>query len=199
MEHQAHTKGGNAQIHQGIGKASQKGHENACQNQGHGNPASKIGQGNDGGPDLDGGIIFRILHSVARLVAGNSNGCGRSIRIHTVRQADHIGFRIIVVRQIAAHTLDADTINTVGAEYPLSGLRPGEPAGRILFGIFLKGAVHIAAGPQAQQNTRQHKDQIGPVKTIIIGIVHNHSPYSSSGSMALWSVSVTAPRNMDQA
>ena len=72
---------------------------------------------------------------------GNADGRGRSGIIHAVRQADHVGLGIKMIRQIAADPLNPDTPDTVGRQHPLGGLRTGQPADGVDLRILLKRGI----------------------------------------------------------
>ena len=80
---------------------------------------------------------------MACFMAGNTDGGGGSIAVHIVRQPDHVGLGVVMVRQTAADPLDPDTPDTVGHQHPLGGLSTGEPPLGILPGIAVKGGFDI--------------------------------------------------------
>ena len=101
-------------------------------------------------------------------MAGNADGGGGGVVVNAIGKADDVGFGIIVVCQIAADPLDADTMDAVSPQHPLGGLRAGELPQGILLGIALEGGIDVGAGPQGKDETGQHQNHISPVKTVII-------------------------------
>ena len=168
LEHQRQAEAGNAQIDQGVGEGTQDGEQQANQDQGHGQTGAKVGHRDDGCPELDGGVAFRVLHRVARFMAGNADGGGGGVVVNAIGKADDVGFGIIVVCQIAADPLDADAVDAIGPQHPLGGFRAGELPQGILLGVFFKGGIDVGAGPERQNQAGQDKHHIGPVKTVII-------------------------------
>ena len=175
LKDQGQTEAGNSGVDQYIGEISQIGQKKPDEDQGHCQPGAQIGHGNYGGPELDGCIALGVLHGMSCLVAGNTDGGGGGVVIYVVGQADHIGFRVVVVREVSGDPLDLYTLDAVCHKHPLGSLGAGNPPGGQLTGIFFKGAVNIGAGPHGKNDTGQHKDQIGPVKTVIIG--HSLTPF----------------------
>ena len=171
LKDQGQSKARDTGVDQHIGDISQVGQKQANEDQGHCQLGAQIGHGDHGGAELDGGIALGILYSVSCLVAGNADGGGGGVVIHVVGQADHIGPGIVVVCEVSGDPLNLHALNAVCHEYPLGSLGTGDPPGGQLTGILFKGAVHVGAGPHGKNETGQHKDHIGPVKTVIIG--HN--------------------------
>ena len=69
---------------------------------------------------------------MASFMAGYTDRGGGGAVIHGIGQPDHIGFGVKVVRQIAADSFDADTVNTVGAEDTLGSFCSSNAAAGIL-------------------------------------------------------------------
>ena len=168
LEYQGKSEAGDAQVDEEIGKPAQGGKQQTDEDQGHGQLGAEIGQRDDGGPELDGGVALGVLYRVSGFVAGNANGGGGGTAVHIVRQPDHIGSGIIMVVEVAADVLDPHPPHTVGCEHSGGGIRTGDSPPGMLGGVFFEGAVHMGTGPEGQQQAGQDQIHIGPVKPVVI-------------------------------
>ena len=87
LKNSCQAETGNAGIYQIIHLGAVHGKQQAHQNQRHGQPGANVGNGNDGGTNLNGYILHSMLHRVPGLVAGYANGGCGGIAEYVVRQA----------------------------------------------------------------------------------------------------------------
>ena len=114
LKNSCQAETGNAGIYQIIHLGAVHGKQQAHQNQRHGQPGANVGNGNDGGTNLNGYILHSMLHRVPGLVAGYANGGCGGIAEYVVRQANHVVPGIIVVCEVAGHTFDPDLLQAIG-------------------------------------------------------------------------------------
>ena len=109
---------------------------------------------------------------MARLVTGHADGSGGGRIVDILRQADHIGPGIEVVRKAPADPLNAYAVDTVGGQHPLGCLGTGDPADGILLGIPFEGGIDIVAGPHGEHGAHKHQQQSAGIMGIIV-VRHN--------------------------
>ena len=159
LEHRRQAEAGNARIGQLYSQvAGDK--QQANEDERHGQLGADVGNGDDGGPQLDGQVVGGILDGVARLVGGDADGGGGGVVVHGIGQADHIGAWVIVIGEIARHPFDTDLMQAVGVQHHAGGICSGEAAHGKLLGILAEGPVDPIAGPHGQYHSGQHQDQI---------------------------------------
>ena len=135
LEHRRQAEAGNARIGQLYPQvAGDK--QQANEDERHGQLGADVGNGDDGGPQLDGQVVGGILDGVARLVGGHTDGGGGGVVVHRIGQADDIGAWVIVIGEVARHPFDADLVQPVGVQHHAGGICPGEAAHGELLGIF---------------------------------------------------------------
>ena len=61
------------------------------EDQGDGQFGADVGDGNNGGPQLDGPIAHGVLDGVARLMGRHADGGGGRVVVDRIRQADDVG------------------------------------------------------------------------------------------------------------